>query len=193
MDPDMNKYDLEHVTLQHPLMSEEQLQEIYDRAWHLYYSREHIETLFRRAEASGSKAHRVLGAIVQYYGSYRFHNVHPLQCGILRTKSRATMRPGVPRPDPVSFYLGRIWNTAAIHMAMAAYYLRLEWLRQRIKRQVAKNGYSDLSLRPVENDSEQDLQLFTLTEGAKQAVAKAARVKQRRQAARAQMSQAPDA
>jgi hypothetical protein len=191
MDPDMNQYDLEHVTLQHASMSKEQLQEIYDRAWHLYYSPEHIETLFRRAEATGSRAHRVLGAIVQYYGSYRFHNVHPLQCGILRTKSRATMRPGARRPNPVSFYLGRIGNTAAIHIAMAGYYLKLEWRRQRIKREVAKDGYVDLSLTPVEDDSEQDLQLFTLTDGARQAAAKSDRAERRRKAARAQSPRSP--
>ena len=32
MDPDMNKYDLEHVVTTHPLMSKEQWQGIYDQA-----------------------------------------------------------------------------------------------------------------------------------------------------------------
>ena len=51
MDPDMNHYDVEHVTTAHPRMSARQWREIYDRAWHLYYSPEHVETLLRRALA----------------------------------------------------------------------------------------------------------------------------------------------
>jgi hypothetical protein len=185
MDPDMNKYDLEHVTLQHAKMSNEELESIYQRAWHLYYSKQHVETLFRRAQVTGSKAHRVLGAVVQYYGSFRYHNVHPLQCGILRVKSRATMRPGSRRPNLVAFLAGRIWSTAAVNISMAAYYLRLEWLRQRIKREVARDGYSDTSLAAAEDDFELDLQLFSHTDAARQAVAKTANRK-RGKAARGQ-------
>ena len=38
MDPDLNKYDLECVTFQHPLMTGEQLQQAYWDAWDHYYS-----------------------------------------------------------------------------------------------------------------------------------------------------------
>ena len=39
VDPDMNRYDVEHVTTAHPRMTTQEWQGIYDRAWHLYYSR----------------------------------------------------------------------------------------------------------------------------------------------------------
>ncbi|HLJ93323.1 MAG TPA: radical SAM protein, partial [Gemmataceae bacterium] len=52
MDPDMNRYDVEHVTTAHARMSAQEWRDIYDRAWHLYYSPEHVETLLRRARAS---------------------------------------------------------------------------------------------------------------------------------------------
>ncbi|MBI2479899.1 MAG: radical SAM protein, partial [Planctomycetia bacterium] len=45
MDEDMNKFDLEHVTMNHRNMTAEQWQAIYDRAWYLYYTPQHIETL----------------------------------------------------------------------------------------------------------------------------------------------------
>ena len=38
MDPDMNKYDLEHVTTGHPIMTAEDWQKVYRDAWDLYYS-----------------------------------------------------------------------------------------------------------------------------------------------------------
>src|SRR5262249_53835982 len=72
MDPDMNFYDLEHVTTAHPKMTADEWRMIYDRAWHLYYTPEHVETMLRRAEASGSGMKRLVGAIMVYYGSFRF-------------------------------------------------------------------------------------------------------------------------
>src|SRR5262249_20329575 len=71
MDPDMNRYDAEHVTMAHPRMSMQEWQSIYERAWHLYYSPQHVETLLRRARASGITTRRMALAILFYYGSYR--------------------------------------------------------------------------------------------------------------------------
>ena len=85
-------------------MSATEWQDIYRRAWHLYYSPEHIETLLRRAQAGGARAKRLAAMIFLYYGSYRFENVHPLQCGVLRRKVRTTRRPGLPRVSPLLFY-----------------------------------------------------------------------------------------
>jgi len=53
MESDLNNYDLEHVTARHPRMTADQWQGIYDRAWHLYYTPEHVATLLRRAKADG--------------------------------------------------------------------------------------------------------------------------------------------
>ena len=86
MDKDLNRYDLEHVTTAHPRMTADQWARIYDRAWHLYYSPEHIKTMIRRAHATRGGTSRLITAILLYYGSYRFQHVHPLQSGWLRRK-----------------------------------------------------------------------------------------------------------
>ena len=44
MDPDMNKYDLEHVCTGHAIMSKEQWEGVYRDAWARYYTDEHVET-----------------------------------------------------------------------------------------------------------------------------------------------------
>ena len=49
MDADLNKYDLEHAVTDHPKMTREELEAIYQEAWSLYYTQDHIETLLRRA------------------------------------------------------------------------------------------------------------------------------------------------
>src|SRR5262249_960430 len=82
-DADMNRYDAEHGPTSPPRMSAAEGRDIYRRAWHLYYSPEHIETLLRRAHAGGPRIKRLAAMIFLYYGSYRFENVHPLQCGLL--------------------------------------------------------------------------------------------------------------
>jgi hypothetical protein len=146
MDPDMNRYDVEHVTTAHPRMSAAQWRAVYDRAWHLYYSPEHVETLLRRAKASGIALGRIVWSICCYYGSYRFERVHPLQCGILRRKVRTTRRPGLPRENPLLFYPRRVWDFFSKYGRLAFYYLWLERLRRRIEREGDAVPYTDAAL-----------------------------------------------
>jgi hypothetical protein len=49
MDPDMNKYDLEHACTAHPTMSIEQYEQVYRDAWVRFYTDAHVETILRRA------------------------------------------------------------------------------------------------------------------------------------------------
>jgi hypothetical protein len=146
MDPDMNRYDLEHVTTAHPQMSARQWQKVYDRAWHLYYSPGHVETLLRRARASGIATGRLVWSICCYYGSYRFEKVHPLQCGIVRRKIRGTRRPGLPRENPLLFYPRRLWEIVSTYAALGWYYLWLQRLQQRIDRDPRAATYTDAAL-----------------------------------------------
>ena len=44
MDPDMNKYELEHVVTAHAKMSKDEWQEAYRTAWGIFYTDEHLET-----------------------------------------------------------------------------------------------------------------------------------------------------
>jgi hypothetical protein len=146
MDPDMNRYDVEHVTTAHARMNSADWRGIYDRAWHMYYSPEHVATLLRRARASGIATGRIVWSICCYYGSYRFERVHPLQCGIWRRKVRITRRPGLPRENPFLFYPCRVWEFLAKYAALAVYYLWLEGLRRRIEREVDAAAYTDAAL-----------------------------------------------
>ncbi|MEO8497202.1 MAG: radical SAM protein, partial [Planctomycetota bacterium] len=154
MDEDMNKFDLEHVTMNHGLMTAKQWLEIYDRAWYLYYTPQHVETLIRRGAASGGGAHRTAMAILAYFGSYRFEKVHPLQCGVFRRKVRTTRRPGLPKEHPLVFYPRRIWESVSTYLQVGAYFLHLDRLSRRIKKDPAAKQYTDLALAPVDADSD---------------------------------------
>src|SRR5207253_7225548 len=52
MDPDMNKYDLNHRVANHSKMSNPEWEDAYRAAWEAFYTPEHIRTILRRAAAS---------------------------------------------------------------------------------------------------------------------------------------------
>ncbi len=151
MDPDLNKYDLEHVTMSHSRMSNEEWKQIYRKAWDLYYSPEHIKTLIRRAAAGGPNPSRVMLHIHQFHGTIKYQNVHPLQGGFLRRKIRTQRRPGMPHENPLIFYPQRVWETVSGLVPFALYYFRLRSIRKKIKREPGRRSYTDKALIPVKD------------------------------------------
>jgi pyruvate-formate lyase-activating enzyme len=157
MDPDMNIYDTEHVTVDHPRMSRQQWRDIYAKAWDLYYTPEHIETLLRRAEAAGGPGTMKMShAVLLYHGLGRFERVHPLQCGVMRRKIRATRRPSFAKPNPLWFLASRAWETASTWLSIGLYFLELSRVAKRIKADPSAKEYMDFALTPVEETAHED-------------------------------------
>ena len=90
MDPDMNKYDLEHVCTAHPIMSKETWTQVYRDAWSRYYTDAHVETILRRAVASGLSPKKIVDALTVFSGATWIEGVHPLQFGFVRRKIRTS-------------------------------------------------------------------------------------------------------
>jgi len=148
MDPDMNKYDLEHVTAHHPVMSDAEWQELYRRCFDAYYTPEHIERIFRRAKASGIKPVRLLNHVLQFYCIFKLEKVHPLQGGFFRRKVRSQRRSGLPRENALTFYPRRVWEVLDTHARLIAFYLFLHRIRKTVERDQAP--YIDAALIPPE-------------------------------------------
>ncbi|HMK67867.1 MAG TPA: radical SAM protein, partial [Stellaceae bacterium] len=81
MDPDLNKYDLEHVTQNHPLMTKPEWEALYRRAWATYYTPEHMKTVLRRAAAKRISAGNTLFLLLWFYGCITVEKIHPLEGG----------------------------------------------------------------------------------------------------------------
>ncbi len=155
LEPDLNQYDLEHVTMRHPTMDADTLREAYDRAWHQYYSPEHVQTLLRRANVRGAGIRHVAAAILAYYGAYRSESLHPLQCGLLRRRVRRTRRPGLPRENPLLFYPREAWRIGHTYAGLARYAFWLDRLVRQIQRNPEAHAYSDPGIGSVPtNDSD---------------------------------------
>ena len=151
MDPDMNKYDLEHVTTGHATMSPSDWQVTYRKAFELYYSPEHIERMFRRAKASGIKPVRLVNHVMQFYFTFVQEKVHPLQGGFFRRKVRRQRRPGLPLESPLVFYPRRLGEIVTTHGKLVSYYWFLHRLRKKVERD--KSPYSDRALIAVDDET----------------------------------------
>ena len=173
MDADMNRYDLEHPTTDHPLMSRETLQALYRRIWDLYYTDEHVETLMRRAMGYGIKPVRVWQNVLEVYGIMRFEVVHPQQGGFVRRKVRTQRRPGYAIESPLIFYPKRVWQALATYIPWGLYAWKLHRLRKRIQKDETARTYRDFSMTPVEDAENEVLEMFEFNEAARAMVAKA--------------------
>ena len=101
LDPDLNKYDLEHVTTTHSTMSPEQWQKLYHDSWAAFYSPEHLKTVMRRSVATASNAGNMTFLLLWYYAMVALEKIDPLEGGYLRRKYRKDRRPTLPVESPV--------------------------------------------------------------------------------------------
>jgi radical SAM superfamily enzyme YgiQ (UPF0313 family) len=169
LDPDLNKYDLEHVCADHPRMSRQAWQSIYHEAWQLYYTPAHMKTLLRRAAATGLPMGSLARLLVRFALPDRYEGVHPLQSGILRLKHRTERRPGLPAEPPWRFWSRAVWDTLEANGRTLWLLLRLTLWARKIVREQAARPYTDLALTPV-RDTDENLELFTKTAGARTAI-----------------------
>ncbi|MCA1371182.1 radical SAM protein [Bradyrhizobium sp. BRP14] len=176
MEADLNVYDVEHVCTAHPKMSRESWEAIYREAWQLYYSPVHMETLLRRAAATGVPLGSLVKLLVSFSTMVPLENVHPLQSGLLRLKRPSERRPGMKRPHPLNFWPQFVWETVRKHVALAGTIMRLAAAAYRISRDPASRLYVDQALTPVGAAEEETLDLFTKTAGGTAAVAHVRRV-----------------
>ena len=147
MDPDMNKYDLEHACTGHPLMSKAAWTKVYADAWRQYYSDEHVETIMRRAVATRLNRSKLLNLLTIFSGSVQIEGVHPLQFGFVRRKVRTQRRYGMPIVHPLVFYPPRAVDFSKAFTRWLTLYLRYYRIMERIKKDPASSSYVDEALR----------------------------------------------
>ena len=160
MDPDMNKYDLNHVTTAHPRMSPAEFAKAYEMAWNVYYTPQHADVILRRAMVTNISPGKVLLLLVWFKGSISIEKLHPLEGGVLRLKFRRDRRPGLPVEPALLFYPKYVVSTLVKQIAWAALYLRMRMVYRRIKRDPRRMDYMDLALSPVNDEETESRALF---------------------------------
>jgi radical SAM superfamily enzyme YgiQ (UPF0313 family) len=175
MDPDLNKYDLETVTVEHPRMSRAEWQQTYQDMWNWYYTDEHVERIMRRNVHYGIKPVRIVRSVLQIHGAANFEGVHPQQCGYFRRKDRTQRRPDLPRVPALVFYPFHAWQTMVKYARFGLYGLKLHRMRKRLEEDPAASRHQDLATTPVIDAEGEALEMFELNDASRAAVEKARR------------------
>jgi len=160
VDPDLNKYDLNHVCTAHSKMSKAEWEQAYLTAWKTYYTLEHIETILRRLVAKNGRAANAIVLMMWFMSAIHLEGVHPLESGVFRLKVRRDRRPGLRR-EPVWIFYPRYWTESVLKLArLAILYGRIRRIYKRIKEDPKRMEYMDVALTPVTDHDTEDLEMF---------------------------------
>jgi hypothetical protein len=161
LDPDLNKYDLEHVTTRHQQMSTPEWEKLYRDAWKAFYSLDHIETVLRRASATGIDLNNMMVLLLWFHFCIVYEEIDPLQGGYLRRKYRRDRRPTLPRESPFFFYPRYAAGLVRKHFKMAQLAWRFHWFKKRLERDAAAPNYRDVALTPDAEEALDMLEVLT--------------------------------
>ncbi len=170
LEGDMNKYDVVHVTTPHAVMSDAALLGIYRRAWELYYSPQHVETVLRRSKEWGYDPQNMMWKLISFHVPPLLEKVHPLEGGIVRRKYRRDRRHGLPLENPLVFYARYAWEMVAKHARFLPIYLRYRRTLARVMKD--PTPYTDTAMTPVKPGEYEELEIFKSTHGGQTAVDK---------------------
>jgi radical SAM superfamily enzyme YgiQ (UPF0313 family) len=152
MEPDLNRYDLNHITTEHPRMSRQEWEEVYRLAWRRYYSPEHIRTMLYRARATGLSTGRIARMVLGFYGSFNIEGLPALEGGFIRLRYRRDRRPTLPIESPFIFYprvVGEFLSKLVRYTALAR---RVKRVLREVEKDPAGDRYIDASLTLADTD-----------------------------------------
>ena len=177
MDADLNRYTLENVVNDHPRMSRSQWRAAYRAAWSQFYTPSHLETILRRAHASGIDIWRLRPILMWFSSAVPLENVHPLQAGLIRIKRRTERRPGLPREPWLSFTIKYAAHFITRHWALFKQWRLLGRMCRQIVKDDPERRYMDGALTAALATEGQDaLKLYSQTTAAIDAVQRERRV-----------------
>jgi radical SAM superfamily enzyme YgiQ (UPF0313 family) len=159
MDADLNKYDLNHAVAPHPQMSRKEWERTYRDAWATYYTDEHIETVLKRAIATGTSPGKTMFFITWFKGCIGIEGIHPLEGGFFRRKVRINRRSSLPRESALTFYPKYFFESLRKQFQWISLYLHLRIIYRRVRKDPQRFEYMDTALEPV-TDHEEDRELF---------------------------------
>jgi hypothetical protein len=154
-------------------MSKAEWESVYRQAWEVYYTPAHMETIMRRAYATGISPGKMMFLLIWFYGCVTIEKIHPLEGGYLRRKVRRDRRPGLPIENPFLFYPKYAAEVVMKHLKIAGIVWRMSRTRRAIKRDKKSKLYRDLALTPVADTDLETLEMFQVNDATRAAASKA--------------------
>ncbi|MBK1705853.1 B12-binding domain-containing radical SAM protein [Halochromatium glycolicum] len=160
LDPDMNNYDTQHVTMAHPKMTKEEWEGIYREAWDIYYTPEHVARILRRARAWGYEPKQMMDKLFAFHAPVIHENVHPLEGGLIRRRCRKDRRPGFPLESPLAYYPKQAWEFMTKYSRVLRMHSRYKRIMERVIAEECLAIQDDVAMLPVCAGGEKSLQLI---------------------------------
>ncbi|MEO6163981.1 MAG: radical SAM protein [Candidatus Binatia bacterium] len=135
MDPDFNKRDSFHATINHPLMTAEEWTEAYEDAWKAFYSKENMIKALSKWTDNPKNYWNLMAIFFWYKNAALIEKQHPMVAGFFRLKDRKVRRPGYAVDSlPVHLWKRTKENTALL-ITWAKFVKEMEevWLQTRNK------------------------------------------------------------
>jgi radical SAM superfamily enzyme YgiQ (UPF0313 family) len=167
LDPDMNNYDTQHVTMAHPRMTKEAWEGIYREVWDLYYSYEHVATVLRRARLWGYDPKEMMGKLFSFHAPIVYEGLHPLEGGLIRRKARRQRRPDRQVESALIFYPRLLWETVTKYTGAYRMHRRYRDILASVLAEPNPADRLDPAMIPAGHDDEDRLQLYSATSSAR--------------------------
>jgi radical SAM superfamily enzyme YgiQ (UPF0313 family) len=135
MDPDFNKRDSFHATIQHPHMTGGEWTEAYQEAWKSFYSKDNMIKILSRWNHRPKNYWNLMSIFFWYKNAAVIEREHPMIAGFFRLKDRLSRRPGFAIDSlPVHFWK-RAREVTDLFISWAKFLKEMEevWLQTRKK------------------------------------------------------------
>jgi radical SAM superfamily enzyme YgiQ (UPF0313 family) len=135
MDPDFNKRDSFHATIEHPLMSADEWTEAYESAWKNFYSKENMIRSLSRWTNYPKNYWNLMSIFFWYKNAALIEKQHPMVAGFFRLKDRKARRPGYAVESIPAHFWKRSKEISQLLITWAKFLKEMEevWLQTRKK------------------------------------------------------------
>ena len=135
MDPDFNKRDSFHATIQHPRMNAEEWTAAYEDAWQTFYSKENMIRVLSRWSHNPKVYWNLMSVFFWYKNAAIIEKQHPMIAGFFRLKDRTARRSGFAVDSLLVHLWKRVGEIVQLLVAWVKFLKEMEevWLQSRKK------------------------------------------------------------
>ncbi len=140
MDPDFNKRDSFHATIDHPHMTAEEWTEAYENSWKAFYSKENLIKILSRWSHNPGVYWNLFVNLIWYKNAALIEKEHPMIAGFFRLKDRRSRRPWFSIDSLPVHLWKRTKEVTRLFVSWARFLKELEevWLQTRPRSEAEK-------------------------------------------------------
>jgi len=152
MDPDFNKRDSFHATINHPRMTAEEWTQAYENAWEAFYSKENMIKVLSRWSNHPKNYWNLMSVFFWYKNAALIEKQHPMVAGFFRLKDRKNRRPRFAVDSLPIHAWKRTKEITQLLIAWAKFLKEMEevWLQTRKKSDTEERWMEQLQKLQVE-------------------------------------------